>query len=388
MKELFWQDPRIMRWAEVIVDFCTEVKPGERVEITGEIDGEPLMLALYRRCLEAGAFPVIAPVFPTASGIFYRHAGPDQLSHVHKIDEFRVRHTDVSLHVTAEPNTKSLTWVDPAKLKMVRLARRKLGRIRKERIRWNVTSYPTHAYAQDAAMSIQEFADFIFHAGFLVYEDAVERWRNLRLRQQKMTHELAGTKVFRIETPECDLRLGTEGRIICESSGKVNMPDGEIYTGPVENAVDGWIKFSYPGCYLGQEAAGIRLEFRRGRVAKASAETNESFLMKMLDTDPGARRIGELGIGTNWEIKRFTRNLLFDEKMGGTIHLALGDSYAETLGKNRSAIHWDLLHDLRREGRIYADDAVLMENGRFAGRFEELWNETPVRTDSRSRKPV
>jgi aminopeptidase len=375
MNELYADDVRLKRWAEIIVDFCTEVKPNERVEISGEIGGEPLMLALYARCLEAGAYPVLMPVFSRASEIFYAKASTDQLKHVHAVDDYRFRHTDVSLHVMAETNTKAMSHVDPGKLTAVRLARKELGKIRKERIRWNVTSYPTNAYAQDAGMSLTEFSEFIFKAGFLVYDDALERWKHLRQRQRKMTKMLENTKQFRIETPDCDLTLGTEGRIICESSGKVNMPDGEIYTGPVEDAVNGWIRFSFPGYYLGHVVDGIRLEFKNGEVSRATADTNEAFLLKMLETDPGAKRIGELGIGTNWEIQKFTQNLLFDEKIGGTIHLALGDAYRETLGANRSAIHWDILHDLREEGRVYADDNVLMENGHFAGQYAEIWNE-------------
>ncbi|MBN1550785.1 aminopeptidase [bacterium] len=371
---VFWDDDiRLDRWARVIVDFCTNIKKGERVDISGEYDGHPLLLALYRRCLEVGSHPVLRPIIPESAEIYYSIASDEQLSHVHKIDLYTLRHTDVSLHVMAESNTKSLNWVEPGKMSKVRLARKELGKIRKERVRWNVTSYPTDAYAQDAGMSLIEFRDFIYDAGFLNHEDALARWQRLRDRQQAMTKVLQNTHFFRIESDTCDLRLGVEGRRICESSGGVNMPDGEIYTGPQEIAVDGWIQFSFPGYYLGQIVHGIKLEFKKGRVVNASAEANEAFLLKMLDTDPGARHIGELGIGTNWGIQRFTQNMLFDEKMGGTIHLALGDAYRETLGKNRSAIHWDILHDLRENGRIYTDDTLFMENGKFVGKFAEIW---------------
>ena len=377
MNEVINGDPRLDRWAQVIVDFCTEVKAGERVEITGEIAGQPLLLALYRRCLQAGAFPILRPSFPEAYEIFYHHASQDQLKYVHPMAIQEAETTDVSLHVLAETNTKALANIDPNKISTVRLARRELSKIRKEKIRWNVTSYPTEAYAQDAGMSKAEFTQFIFDAGFLQHDDALTRWKNLRQRQRKITAALKGVPYFKIENKNCDLKLGVANRIICESSGSVNMPDGEIYTGPVETAVDGWINFSFPGYYMGQVCDGIRMEFEKGLVVKASAQTNEPFLLQMLDTDDGAKRVGELGIGTNWGIQRFTQNLLFDEKIGGTIHLALGDAYRETLGANRSAIHWDIIHDLREEGRIYAGNELLIDHGQFAGRFADIWAAEP-----------
>jgi aminopeptidase len=318
---------------------------------------------------------VLRPSFPETAEIFYEIADDAQLKHVHSSTVYDTEHTDVSLHVMAETNTQALSGVDPAKISAVRLARKILSEIRKERIRWNVTSFPTNAYAQDAGMSLTEFAEFVFSAAFLNAENPLETWRALRRRQRKMVDMLQGVKVFRLEAPDADLTMSLEGRRICESSGAVNMPDGEIYTAPVETDVNGWISFSFPGYFMGQVVEGIRLEFEKGIVVKAEAKTNEAFLLKMLDTDPGARRLGELGIGTNWGINRFTRNILFDEKMGGTIHLALGDAYREALGTNRSAIHWDILHDLRVEGRLYADGEVLLENGRFQGRFADLWCE-------------
>ncbi len=287
---------------------------------------------------------------------------------------YEAENTQVSLHVLAESNTRNLAAVDPVKVSKVRKARQQIGRIRKERIRWNITSYPTHAYAQDAGMSIRDLAELIFSAGFLNETNPLKAWQSLRNRQQTIAGMLSGTRKFHLETADCDLTMGVEGRRICESSGAVNMPDGEIYTGPLETAVNGRIRFSFPGYYMGQVVEGIDLEFKDGKVIRARAGTNEKFLIEMLDTDEGARRIGELGIGTNWGVSRFTRNLLFDEKMGGTIHLALGDSYRETLGENRSAIHWDILHDLRDGGRLLADREVLIENGHFTGRFADAWN--------------
>ncbi|MBN1296292.1 aminopeptidase [bacterium] len=368
-------DPRLQRWAEVIVDFCTHVHPGEHVEISGEISGRPLMLALYRRCIEKGAYPFIRPAFGEAAEIFYQSASDDQLDYVSPMTVFEAENTHVSLHVLAETNTRNLARVDPGRVARVRKARQHLSQIRKERVRWNITSFPTHAYAQDAGMSIRDLAELIFSAGFLNSDQPLKQWQHLRDRQRKMTALLEGTRAFRIETADCDLTLGVDGRRICESSGAVNMPDGEIYTGPVETDVNGRIRFSFPGYYMGQVVEGIDLEFRSGKVVKASASSNERFLMEMLDTDEGARRIGELGIGTNWGVTQFTKNLLFDEKMGGTIHLALGDAYRETLGENRSAIHWDILHDLRSGGRLYADNTVMMENGRFIGRFADVWEQ-------------
>lgn len=373
MLNYYDRDPRLERWAEVIVDFCTNVKPGERVEITGEILAQPLMLALYRRCLEKGAFPALRPSFGEAIEIFYHVANDAQLEDVSPIALFEANTYDVSLHVLAESNTRNMTGTDPTKMSKVRKARQDLSRLRKERVRWNITSFPTHAYAQDAGISLRDFAELIFSAGFLNHDNPLEQWKLLRQRQQKIAGLLQGVETFRIESADCDLTLGVKGRRICESSGAVNMPDGEIYTGPVENDVNGFIRFSFPGYYLGQIVEGIHLTFKNGKVVKAHADTNDKFLQEMLNTDEGARRIGELGIGTNWGVTRFTKNLLFDEKMGGTIHLALGDAYSETLGQNRSAIHWDIVHDLRNGGRVYADKEILIENGRFTGRFADAW---------------
>ncbi len=365
----------MQRWAEVIVEHCTQIKPEERVEISGEVTGKPLLLALYHKCLDIGAYPVLRPSFPESSEIFYKYANTSQLTHVHPVTIMDAKNTNVSLHVLAETNTKTLSKIDPSKVTLVRKARNILQKIRKERIRWNVTSFPTEAYAQDAGMSLMEFKKFVYEAGYLTTPNPLQAWQTLRTRQQRMTNALQHVRNFRIITPCADLIMSVDGRRICESSGAVNMPDGEIYTGPEENSVNGFIQFSFPGYYMGQVVENIRLEFRKGKVVKASAESNEEFLMKMLDADPGARRIGELGIGTNWGVSTFTKNLLFDEKMGGTIHLALGDGYRETLSKNRSAIHWDILHNLRENGILYADNEILIENGTFQGRYAEIWND-------------
>jgi aminopeptidase len=375
MSDFLSGDPRLEKWAQIIVDFCTEVQNGERVEITGDVSGKPLMLALYRKCLENGAYPVIKPSFEETSEIFYSAASEKQLKHLHPISIFEASHTDVSLHIMAENNTQCLSAVEPSKIASVRIARKKISRIRKEKIRWNITSFPTQAYAQDAAMSRAEFAEFIFGAGLLNTPDPLAEWKKLRQRQQRITKILQGAKLFHLQNATIDLKLGVEGRCICESSGKVNMPDGEIYTGPDEGKVNGKVHFSFPGYFMGQIVQDIELIFKNGKVVEYSAGTNESFLTEMLNTDSGAKRIGELGIGTNWGIQRFTKNLLFDEKMGGTIHLALGDAYRETLGKNRSAIHWDIIHDMRSDSRIYVDRQLFMENGDFAGKFSEIWNE-------------
>jgi aminopeptidase len=274
------------------------------------------------------------------------------------------RRMDATIGVQSEGNTRGLSSANPAKFAALGKAMQPVRKILMRK-RWVTTLYPTPAYAQDAEMSLSDFEDYVFGAMFADEPDPLRRWAELHRMQEKLIRKLHGADKVRLEGPDTDLTFSVKGRTFINSDGKRNMPSGEIFTGPVEDSAEGHIRFDFPVCVHGREVAGVRLVFRKGRVVEATAEKNQDFLIKMLDSDPGARRLGELGIGTHPKIDRFIRNILFDEKIGGTIHLALGQSYPETGGRNRSSLHWDLIRDLRKGGRMSVNGRVFQENGRF-----------------------
>ena len=281
---------------------------------------------------------------------------------------------DVRIAVIAEENTKALSNVDPAKQVLRAQSRRELMKTSMERtaageFRWVVTLFPTNACAQDAEMSLSEYEDFVYGACLPDMDDPVGYWQRFSAWQQKIVDWLKGRKRVHVVGPETDLNLSIEGRPFINCDGRLNMPDGEVFTGPVEDSLEGHVCFSYPTIYQGREVTGVRLWFEKGRVVKASAEKNEEFLLKTLDTDEGSRRVGEFAIGTSKGITRFTREILFDEKINGSFHMALGAGYPESGSKNESAIHWDMLCDLRDGGEIRVDDELLYKNGEFVIEF-------------------
>ena len=238
-------------------------------------------------------------------------------------------------------------------------------RVLEDQLRWVYTQFPCAAYAQDADMSLRNYEDFFYHAAFADQSDPISLWQAVHTQQIRLVQWLNQKNEVIMQGPNIDLKLSISDRIFINGSGQDNIPDGEIYTGPVENSVNGWVRFTYPGIKDGREVTGIELEFKDGRVTAARADKNEAFLQSTLDTDEGARFLGEFAIGTNPAIQRFTRNILFDEKIGGTIHLALGNGYPETGSLNRSAIHWDLICDMRQESQIVVDGDLFYRNGEF-----------------------
>ena len=266
--------------------------------------------------------------------------------------------------IYSSSNTRALSEFDPSLQGRMAKSRRPLkNQILKKK--WTLTLFPTAAYAQDAEMSLRDFEDFIYSATFSDTEDPVRRWKRLKSKQDKLIAKLEGAEEVRIVGPGTDLSMNIKGRTFINSPGIHNMPSGEIFTGPIENSVEGFIEYDYPVVNAGREIDGIRLVFEKGTVVEATASKNEAYLLKMLDMDPGARRIGELGIGTNFKIQRFIKNILFDEKIGGTIHLALGAAYPETGAKNKSALHWDMIKDLRKGGALYVDGKAIQKEGTF-----------------------
>jgi aminopeptidase len=276
----------------------------------------------------------------------------------------------VVISVLAETNTRAMSGVDPARQAFFQQARTELTQTFLQRaaegsLRWTLTLYPTEAYAQDAEMTTEEFAAFVLRAGKLDAADPIAAWRAQQAENQRLIAWLAGKREVRLRGRDTDLTLAVEGRTWINSHGKRNFPDGEVFTGPVEDSVDGHVRFSYPAVSQGREVADVRLRFHGGRVVDASAARNEEYLVRMLDADAGARVLGEFAFGTNFAIERFTKNILFDEKIGGTVHMAVGAGYPDSGSVNKSAIHWDLICDLRDGGRVEVDGEPFLVDGRF-----------------------
>jgi aminopeptidase len=277
---------------------------------------------------------------------------------------------DAYIQIQGETNIHTLNNVDPARQMIHEEAYGVIRKLIRDRtasgnLRWVLTVFPTHAYAQEAKMSLGEYRDFVYRTTYADQEDPIGKWRSIERQQQSLVDWLKGKERVQVKGPHVDLEFSIKGRTFINDAGRYNLPDGEIFTGPQEESVNGWIRISYPALFRGREVEGIELTFEDGKVVKASAKKNESFLLTMLEIDQGARYIGEFGIGTNREIDRYIKNMLFDEKMYGTIHIALGAGFPESGSKNNSAIHWDLISEMLDGGQIIVDDETMYESGEF-----------------------
>ena len=363
-------DPRVEAMARILVDYSVNIQPGEFVRVRGAYEGAPLLRAVYRRVLERGGHPWLQIGLDGVEEIFYKYASDEQLTYVSNIDRQLVEELNASISVWTEVNTKALTAIDPAKQARARAARRPIGerlleRAAKKELKWTGTAYPTHAFAQDAEMSLTEFEDFLYGAALVAEPDPIGAWQAVSHEQQRLVDWLNSKHEIRLIGPDTDLTLSVAGRTWENCDGRENFPDGEIFTGPVEDSANGTVRFTYPACEGGREVEDVRLWFEKGKVVKATAAKNEAYLLAMIDTDEGARYLGEFAFGTNQGVQRFTKNILFDEKIGGTVHMALGTGYPETGSQNRSAIHWDMICDLRRGGEVWVDDVLLAQDGKF-----------------------
>lgn len=363
-------DPRIRKQAEIIVDYSLSLKPGEEVAINANVEAIPLVKEIVRKIVERDAYPVLIRLDEESiTETFYKVASPAVLSHVSPIEREIVEKINASISIISPSHTKPLVGVDPEKLKIRSQARQELNKVFLERsakgeLKWVVTIYPTKALAQEASMSISEYEDFVFHALHADSQDPVSEWVKIGEYLSKIATFLDKVKELRFVGPGIDLLVSVEGRKWIADDGRNNMPGGEVFTGPVEDKVEGFVEFEYPAIWRGVEVEGVRLVFKNGKVVESSARRGEEFLKKMLSTDEGASRLGEIAFGLNYNIARYTKEILFDEKIGGTIHMALGASYPETGGKNVSSIHWDLIKDMNK-GKVYADGTLVYENGRF-----------------------
>lgn len=363
-------DPRINKLAGLLATYCVEVRPGDKVFINGGMAAMPLLHATYREVLRAGGLPVVWLQDSTFEEILLKEGNDDQLRFVPEPMNIFMETYDCRISIRGEENTRALANVNPARQQVQRQAMRGLFETFMQRsasgaLRWVGTLFPTSAHAQDADMSLVEYEDFVYSACMVDQDDPVAAWRETSIRQQKVVDWLVGKDKVRVQGTNVDLTLSIAGRSFVNSDGRRNMPCGEIFTGPVEESVNGWVRFTYPAIYSGREVEGVELKFENGRVVQASAQKNETFLHSVLDTDAGARYLGEFAIGTNHNIRQFTRQILFDEKIGGTIHMAVGGGYPETGSKNHSAVHWDMICDMRDGGQIWVDDELFYENGRF-----------------------
>lgn len=361
-------DPRVETVARILVDYSVDVQPNQLVRINGAPEGAPLILAVYQKTLEHGAHPFLQIGLEEAEELLYAYASDAQLDYVPPFMTQMIEQIDVSIAIWTDANTKRLTNADPAKQSrraaaMRPLSDRLLERAARKELRWTGTLYPTQASAQDAEMSLREFEDFVYKACLVHEPDPVDAWREISKKQQRVVDWLNKARQIHVVGPDTDLSLEVGGRTWVNCDGHENFPDGEIFTGPIENSVNGHIRYSYPACAYGREVEDVRLQFKDGKVIQATAAKNEQFLLKMLETDKGARYVGEFSFGTNYGIQRFTKNTLFDEKIGGTIHLALGKGYPESGSKNESAIHWDMVCDLRDSGEVHVDSALFLKDG-------------------------
>lgn len=356
------RDEVVTRWADLLVDYCLRVVPGETVLIGSEWAARPLVEASYKAVVLRGGHPLVRLELPGLTEFFLTHATDAQLSHVPPVGLYEAETVAARLRISAESDTRGLSGVDPRRQAVLDRARAPI-RAAGRHNRWVLTQYPTAAYAADAGMTLDDYERFAASAMFLDRPDPVAAWKGLGQRQSGLVAFMSGVKTVRIEAEDTDVTLSVAGRTWINSDGRRNMPSGEIFTGPVEDSASGRLRCGFPVCRDGRELVGIALEFQDGRVVSARADEGEDYLLSMLDLDPGARRLGELGLGLNAGIQRFTGSILYDEKIGGTVHLALGQSYPETGGRNDSALHWDLILDTRRGGRITADGRVVLEDG-------------------------
>ena len=361
-------DPRIKKLAKLCVHYSVELKPEEKVIIQGSELAFPLINEIYKECLLSDAHPLIMANLDVQY-TFYKYAKEHQLRFVSPFTKFMIENMDVSIGVWCQPNPKVLTSIDPSKIKMRAASRREISEIFMKRaaegkLKWTGLPYPITAQAQEAAMSLAEYEDFVYDSCLVDKEDPIGEWKKISQQQEKLCEFLNRVSKIRMVGEDTDLVFNVEGRKWINSDGKRNMPSGEVFTAPIEDSANGTMRFSFPGIYSGREVEDIKLTFEDGKVVKASAAKGDELLQQILKID-GADHIGEAAIGTNYGITRFTKNMLFDEKMGGTIHIALGASYPESGGLNKSAIHWDILKDMKKGGEIYADSELFYKDGKF-----------------------
>jgi aminopeptidase len=369
-------DIRLQRLAKVLVHYSIGLRKGDRFAIRTFPAAAPLVMEVFREALRAGAHPELSLSLPGLSEIVYKEASDEQLFYIPEAQRLIFEEYEAMLVILAQENTRDLNDVNPARLAVAqqaysRLLQKELERTRPDdpygpgSLRWSGALYPTNAYAQDAEMSLRAFEDFVYRACFADDEDPVARWQELSKQQERLVQWLKGKHTVHLRGQDTDLTFSIEGRTFLNDDGHYNMPGGEFFTGPVEDTANGYIRYSFPASFNGRSVEDVRLRFENGIVVEARAANGQDYLDKMLSLDEGARRLGEFAFGNNRNVDRCTKNTLFDEKMGGTVHLALGASIPQTGGVNHSALHWDMVCDLRSGSEIRVDGELFCKDGQF-----------------------
>ena len=353
-------DPRVKKQAEILVNYSLKVKKGENILIVADFEAKVLALEVYELLIKRGAMEVRVKFdIEGFAQAYFKYASDIQLKHFPKIDEFEIKNVDCFLRILAPGNTRALSGIDADKISLRSVTTQPLNNYRVEKVRWLITRFPSEAQAQEADMALTDYEDFVFNA--INQVNWIKKWKE----QETLRKLLNKTDRVRIVGIDSDLTLSIKGRTAENCAGEFNMPDGEVFTSVIENSVEGYITYSYPALYMGREFHNVKLEFKRGKVRRAVSDKNSDDLNKILNMDWGARYLGEFGVGNNYSIKKFTKDILFDEKIGGTIHLALGKGYKTTLSRNNSALHWDMIKDLRPEGQLWFDNKLVQKNGKW-----------------------
>jgi aminopeptidase len=354
-------DKNIIKFAKTLVDYSLYIKKGEKVMVDSSFLAKDLLLEVYKRIIQKGAYPLMSIGLPGTAKIYYENASEEQLKKFPDITWYKVLHSQAELGINAPHDTKELKHINPKKIVLRTKATFSISDYivnEKKKMRRCTTQFPTKALAKDASVSLRRYKKWFYRA---VNQDWIKEAKRL-----KKIHSLfKGANIIQIKAPGTNIQMSVKGRPLIIDDGHENMPGGEMFYAPIRETVNGYIKFTYPAIRAGNEVKGIKLTFKDGKVIKAKARHNEKFLKTMINMDAGSKYVGELGIGCNKLIDKFTKNLLFDEKIGGTIHLALGMAYKECKGKNKSGLHWDIVCDLRKGGQIIKDGKVIQRNGKW-----------------------
>jgi aminopeptidase len=359
----------LTKYAGLLVHYCLEIKEGDRLYVNTTTLAEPLVREIWRAATHAGAHVEVNLSFREKNRIFIEEAGEAQLRYAPVLQKLAMEEFDAYLNILAPFNLREDQSSDPAKSRIRQEALKGISKAYFERtatrsLKRNLCQYPTLANAQEAGMSLEEYEHFVFSACNLYDEDPAAAWMQVRQSQQKIVDLLNQRETVRYKGDGIDVTFSAKGRLWMNSDGQTNMPSGEVYTSPVEDSVNGQIHFSYPVVYSGHLVEGITLWIKDGYVEKWEARQGQELLDNVFGL-PGARRFGEAAIGTNYKIDRFTKNILFDEKIGGSVHMAIGQSYLQTGGKNQSSIHWDMIANMKNGGEIFADGEKIYESGKF-----------------------
>lgn len=363
-------DERIKRYARILIEHSLGIKKDDLFLISGSPLSAPLIIEVYEEALKKGAHPHVRLGLESLSEIYYSQANHDQLQFLSPLDEFEIQNIDARLSIISPENTRYMSHVEPDKQAIRSRSQQSLHDLFLKRaasgeLRWCVTMFPTNAAAQDAEMSLRDYEDFVFQAAQVQEPDPILFWKNMEGTQKRIKDILEGKKTIQILGDDTDISFGVKDRKWISCFGKENFPDGEIFTGPLEDSAEGFIHFSFPLVYGGRRVDDVKLWFKEGVVVKATAANGLDFLESMIQMDDGSKRLGELAFGTNYGINIYTKNILFDEKIGGTMHIALGSGYPETGSRNTSGLHWDMVIDLRKNGTVLADGEIIFKNGIF-----------------------